>query len=129
MMSESPSCPRCGSNKVVPIAYGEPGEEMNEKAERGEIVLGGCLVSTDGTDDDFECRECGFRFFDLEALTAEEIPRCIDRMKQSIKSTRERIKKRKQRYEGTNVSGEEESIEGYELRLKRLREAQNKSAS
>ena len=29
---------------VVPIAYGFPGPEMFEAAERGEIVLGGCTI-------------------------------------------------------------------------------------
>ena len=31
---------------VVPIAYGFPGPEMFEAAERGEIVLGGCTIDT-----------------------------------------------------------------------------------
>lgn len=39
-----PSCPRCGGLSVVPIVYGYPAEETAEAAERGEIVLGGCIV-------------------------------------------------------------------------------------
>lgn len=38
------TCSRCGGS-AVPIAYGYPGPEMMEAAERGEIVLGGCMVS------------------------------------------------------------------------------------
>ena len=38
-----PSCEICGGS-TVPIAYGYPGPEMWEAAERGEIELGGCMV-------------------------------------------------------------------------------------
>ena len=41
-----PTCPRCGG-PLRPIAYGFPGPEMFEAAERGEIVLGGCVVFDD----------------------------------------------------------------------------------
>ena len=36
-------CPGC-RRPVVPIAYGYPGPEMFEAAERGEIILGGCTI-------------------------------------------------------------------------------------
>lgn len=36
-------CPTCGA-RGVPIVYGMPGIELFEKAERGEIVLGGCVI-------------------------------------------------------------------------------------
>lgn len=39
-------CPTCGG-AGVPIAYGLPGPEMSGAAERGEIVLGGCVVWDD----------------------------------------------------------------------------------
>lgn len=38
------TCSGCGQ-PLVPIAYGYPGPEMWEAAERGEIVLGGCMIS------------------------------------------------------------------------------------
>jgi hypothetical protein len=38
-----PSCPRC-QKAMVPVVYGYPGGDMFQAAERGEIVLGGCLV-------------------------------------------------------------------------------------
>ena len=38
-------CPTCQA-PVVPIAYGFPGPEMFEVAERGEIILGGCTIVT-----------------------------------------------------------------------------------
>lgn len=37
-------CPTCGLRGGVRLAYGFPGPEMFEAAERGEIVLGGCVV-------------------------------------------------------------------------------------
>ncbi len=35
-------CIRCGS-LLVPVAYGYPGTDLLDAAERGEVVLGGCL--------------------------------------------------------------------------------------
>ena len=39
-------CSECGK-PVVPIAYGFPGPEMFEAAERCEIILGGCMIVAD----------------------------------------------------------------------------------
>ena len=36
-------CPLCRT-PMVPIAYGYPTGETFEAAERGEVVLGGCMV-------------------------------------------------------------------------------------
>ena len=55
-----PACPKCGSEQVLPIAYGEPGPEMWEMARRGEIVLGGCVTS--GNDPQWSCKACGHRW-------------------------------------------------------------------
>ena len=44
--SEAPPatpCESCGKT-MVPIAYGYPGDGMWEAVERGDIVLGGCVV-------------------------------------------------------------------------------------
>lgn len=41
--SEREACGRCGG-RIVPVAYGFPGPDMWEAAERGDIVLGGCTV-------------------------------------------------------------------------------------
>ena len=30
---------------VVPIVYGEPSEELVRRARRGEVVLGGCVIT------------------------------------------------------------------------------------
>lgn len=52
-------CPHCGG-KVVSILYGFPSGEAFEKAERGEIVLGGCCI----TDlmPQWQCTGCGHQF-------------------------------------------------------------------
>jgi len=42
-----PICPSCGSSNFIPIVYGKPSQEAIEKEKRGEIVLGGCIVSPD----------------------------------------------------------------------------------
>lgn len=52
-----PSCRRCGASRTVPIVYGLPTLEIFEAAERGELRLGGCLVS--GDDPAWHCKACG----------------------------------------------------------------------
>ena len=52
-----PICPKCGSEEYIPIVYGRPNAELQEKAERGEVILGGCVVSPDSNL--FRCKDCG----------------------------------------------------------------------
>lgn len=54
-------CPRCGKRKGVPLAYGFPGEEGFKSAERGEIVLGGCVLGM-GEPLDTACTACEFQW-------------------------------------------------------------------
>ena len=51
-----PPCPRCGSTDAIEVVYGEPTHEAFLASERGEIVLGGCLVGDESPD--YECRGC-----------------------------------------------------------------------
>jgi len=44
--SEQPKCPTCG-RPTVPIVYGMPGPGLFEEAERGAVVLGGCVIEFD----------------------------------------------------------------------------------
>ena len=53
---DSRRCRHC-DGKVVPIAYGYPGGDMWEAAERGTIVLGGCLMSPERATS--RCARCG----------------------------------------------------------------------
>lgn len=52
-------CPYCGGN-VVKIYYGEPTEETMLKADKGEAILGGCIVHPDKAD--WQCINCGVEF-------------------------------------------------------------------
>ena len=54
------TCPKCGSRDVAPIVYGYPTEESMQRAHRGEIELGGCIVG--GNEPECRCRNCGRRF-------------------------------------------------------------------
>lgn len=50
-------CPSCGSERIVPVAYGFPGPGMSEDAARGKIILGGCIIREDNPA--WGCRDCG----------------------------------------------------------------------
>jgi len=55
---ETPACPECGtSENVIPIIYGYPGPELREAADRGEVWLGGCVIT--GDDPLWHCKDCG----------------------------------------------------------------------
>lgn len=43
--SKPETCPKCGG-KVVDIIYGMPAPETCERADRGEVMLGGCCIAT-----------------------------------------------------------------------------------
>jgi len=49
------TCPACHKkDQVIPISYGKPGPETIKKANKGEIKLGGCMIS--GTSPRFYCK-------------------------------------------------------------------------
>jgi hypothetical protein len=53
----NPSCVKCKSSKgVVPIVYGHPLLGLWESADRGEVVLGGCVVDDDSPE--WHCKTC-----------------------------------------------------------------------
>ncbi len=58
------ACPNCGSFSTVPIIYGLPVADDLERAQRGEFVLGGCLVGLHDPDPDPNrcCTTCGTSF-------------------------------------------------------------------
>jgi hypothetical protein len=56
--SEIPvQCPRCEADAVSPILYGFPTPEAEGAAARGEIELGGCVVSDEAPI--WRCARCG----------------------------------------------------------------------
>jgi hypothetical protein len=52
-------CPSCRRRAGVPIVFGLPGVDLADARDRGELVLGGCLVEGDGIDPDRHCNACG----------------------------------------------------------------------
>jgi len=58
-------CPRCHSEDVVRIVYGEPTEEMVEESMAGRVALGGCVVWPDAPD--YTCQNCGHEWRSAEA--------------------------------------------------------------
>lgn len=49
-------CPRCGAENSVPLIMGMPSFELFELADRGLVVLGGCMVGPDAPF--LACRTC-----------------------------------------------------------------------
>ncbi|MDP3209689.1 MAG: hypothetical protein Q8M65_11110 [Rhodoglobus sp.] len=58
-MPETRPCPRCASPSI-PIVFGLPSFELFEAAERGEVALGGCVVSD--VESEWQCSACGAEF-------------------------------------------------------------------
>jgi len=57
-LSRLTRCPACSrAIRPIPIVFGYPMPEVMEAAERGELILGGCLV--DGNEPTARCPECG----------------------------------------------------------------------
>lgn len=53
-------CPECDSERVRPIVYGLPGEELLEEASRDRVLLGGCTIVEDSPS--LACLNCGHRW-------------------------------------------------------------------
>ena len=52
------TCPRCGAlAPMLPIVFGFPMADLFEAEQRGEIVLGGCVVDVE--DPTHRCSACG----------------------------------------------------------------------
>ena len=49
-------CPECGSEDIARIVFGFPGQELMERAQRREIVLGGCWLSDQ--EPQWHCKDC-----------------------------------------------------------------------
>jgi hypothetical protein len=49
-------CPACKQRTGVDIVYGIPGPDIADQAERGEIVLGGCVIGPDSPER--ACKQC-----------------------------------------------------------------------
>lgn len=52
-------CPQCGAKKGVSVVHGLPTAQAAVAADRGEIVLGGCVM---GAAPQRQCTACGHRW-------------------------------------------------------------------
>jgi len=50
-------CPSCGASDAVPILYGLPDAEGFRAAEAGQVILGGCSLTSSSPDT--HCVSCG----------------------------------------------------------------------
>lgn len=66
--AEPESCPRCGYHKITSFVYGLPATgpdgklkgDMQQRIDRDEIALGGCVISHDSPK--WLCKNCRARF-------------------------------------------------------------------
>ena len=59
-LTKAEKCPKCGSDEVAEILYGYPTPETFETQDRGEIELGGCVISEDAPQ--WVCKNCKGRW-------------------------------------------------------------------
>ncbi len=65
---DRPRCSTCRSPKdVVPVIHGEPTPQAGERAERGEVIIAGCMIDEDSRP--WRCRGCGEDFGSLGSGT------------------------------------------------------------
>ena len=62
------TCPKCKSNMIINIVYGLPGQSLLQRAAKGKVSLGGCVIDHDSQD--YKCKSCNFKF--SEMITLEE---------------------------------------------------------
>ena len=59
-------CPACGGTGI-PIVYGLPDMTLEKAAGRGEVAVGGCIVSDDNPD--HQCPDCGYEWLANRSVT------------------------------------------------------------
>ena len=66
-------CPKCKSENIVPIIYGDPSHETLEEAEKGNLKLGECEMLIDGLAmPDRFCKDCKTKWC-VDRLEADAI--------------------------------------------------------
>ncbi|MBR4447201.1 tetratricopeptide repeat protein [Methanobrevibacter sp.] len=83
-VNEKPVCPDCGG-KLIPIIWGYPSSDLLEKSLRGEVYLGGCVITIPTN---FHCKSCEKEFcIDYEDVQVEcENPRLKEYVLERISS-------------------------------------------
>lgn len=89
-----PKCPRCGRSDIRGILYGRPTAEGFAKVQAGEWVLGDCVPN--GTEPDWYCAACSFRWFDPDDPAWQErqtaIARFFDKAQAEAELRNEKIR-------------------------------------
>jgi hypothetical protein len=62
-------CPKCKSDKVIPIVYGTPSVEILEAEKWGELEIAECEF-VDGVSPNRRCLTCGHTWFEPEDIYA-----------------------------------------------------------
>lgn len=60
-----PLCPKCDSENVTPIIYGQPSPEIMRQVKRREVVLGGFVMRRNSPD--YVCQDCGTKWAERAA--------------------------------------------------------------
>jgi hypothetical protein len=60
MSTRTYRCPSCKAKAGVTIIYGFPSPTTFEKADRNEVVIGGCVIEDDAPDR--QCTSCGHQW-------------------------------------------------------------------
>jgi hypothetical protein len=66
-------CPKCGNDTGIPIVYGLPGPDLMDRAERGEVVLGGCLDMDDNPEWRCMAVGCGTEWKSKQTHTPQQL--------------------------------------------------------
>ena len=70
LLPKPEKCPKCSEAAILRILYGQPVSEKVAMVERGEAVLGGCVIGP-GEMPDWRCRNCGYVWRDGADLVEE----------------------------------------------------------
>lgn len=63
-------CPQCNERLGMPIAYGMPGPDLIDSAERGEVVLGGGCIDPESPT--HRCKACGHEWITERATPSHD---------------------------------------------------------
>ena len=79
MSEQKTICPHCNSHSGVDILYGYPTGEGFEKAKRGELAFGGCIIQSGQPNSC--CLACGHRWLarrpnDTDESFLAEVTKC-----------------------------------------------------
>jgi predicted RNA-binding Zn-ribbon protein involved in translation (DUF1610 family) len=58
VIPERLTCPECGVKELLPVLMGMPTPAVEQAALRGEVMLGGCIISAEAPE--YACARCGF---------------------------------------------------------------------